>query len=651
MHRVTKFPLIAGLLLLSCGLHAGTPQANIPDWMKELASQPVGSYPPRTNAVVLLDEKTLSVTGPAEYTETHRRVVRILRPEGRNEGRFAVEYGQGDKVLNTHIWSIDSTGHQYEIKDKDFVDHGDWGDELYNDVRARAAEAPASGVGSVVAIESSVRRRLWIAQPTWFFQEDVPVKEARFTIELPAGWEYKSFWVNASQLEPAQLGPNKWQWLRKDVPGIVKEERRPNRFALSGRMELAYFAPGNSVPAASSWNSIGNWYNGLTADRRNPTTEIQAEVQRLTAGVSSFDGIVRVLASFLQTEIRYVAVEIGIGGYQPHSASDTFKHRYGDCKDKATLLGTMLKVAGIRSYYVVIHTRHGIARADAPALTFNHMILAIELPKDAPAYRSVVTAKDGRKLLIFDATDTYTPVGELRGDLQGNVGLLVTETGGEAITLPLLDPTSNIVTRDGRFNLNPDGTLTGEIVEKRTGDNGSEIRAALKRSSESERTQFLERYFGHFLNGATINESKIENLAQLNQELILRYKITSGKYSQNAGPLILIRPRVMGEKGFALDWKDRKYSVELDAPTFQSDTFEIRIPDDFVVDDVPEAAQIDVGFASYKSSIEVAGSTVRYHREYVVKDPQVPLAKLADLKRLEQAIGRDENASVVLKRK
>lgn len=648
MLRPSRLVFFFFLMLTAVAAQAGS-QANVPDWVATLAAQPVGTYPPRTDAVVLLDETTNSVSGATEYVETRRRVVRILRPEGRNERFLGIEYEKDDKVLGAHVWSIDPTGKQYEVKEKDFVDVGEWGAGYYNETRHRGAEAPAADVGSVVASEFSVRHRLWIPKDTWYFQEDIPVKVARYTLELPAGWEHKEFWVNASPVQPTASGASAWQWVRTDVPGIMKEKHRPALHALSGRMELTYFGPG--VAAADSWKSIGDWYNGLTRDRRSASPEIESQVQRLIAGKSGFASIVRALGSFVQSEVRYVAIEIGIGGYQPHPAADVFKNRYGDCKDKATLLSTMLKVAGIRSHYVIIYTNRGIARADAPATTFNHAILAIELPKDAPNYRSVVTAADGRKMLIFDPTDDITPVGELRGDLQGNVAMLVTENGGEVITTPMFEPASNVVARDGKFTLNTDGTLKGDVVEKRTGENAFRFRLAVKDSHDAERTKIVERYFGQFLNGAAILEANFDNLSQIDQDLIVRYKLASGKYAQNAGPLVLVRPRVLGDMNLTIDWKDRKYPVEMGAPSLRTDTYEITIPDGFVVDDVPPPAKVDVGFATYNSNIDVAGNTIRYHREYAVKDLQVPLEKLADLRRLQEEIGNDENGSVVLKKK
>ena len=90
----------------------------------------------------------------------------------------------------------------------------------------------------------------------------------------------------------------------------------------------------------------------------------------------------RALATFLQRDVRYVAIELGIGGVQPHPASDVFAHLYGDCKDKATLLSSMLHEVGIESYYVVINSRRGAVSAATPPYidVFNHAILAIRLP-------------------------------------------------------------------------------------------------------------------------------------------------------------------------------------------------------------------------------------------------------------------------------
>ena len=106
----------------------------------------------------------------------------------------------------------------------------------------------------------------------------------------------------------------------------------------------------------------------------------------------------------MQNDVRYVAIELGIGGYQPHPASEVFSHRYGDCKDKATLLSTMLKEIGIESYYVLINTERGsVTAATLPNLEFNHAILAIALPPgidDGAAAGAHRASKTGSNLVF-----------------------------------------------------------------------------------------------------------------------------------------------------------------------------------------------------------------------------------------------------------
>ncbi len=643
-----------GLLTISLGavLCAARPAvASAPDWVQQAAAKPPGQYPADTNAVVLLDEESVTVTGPGEAEVLYRRVVRILRPQGREEAHFGTYLSSGEKIQSLHAWSIDNSGHQYEIKEKEFADQSPFYGEMYSDIHYRFAEAPAGNPGSVVAFEYSVKRKLWMDQWSWFFQENVPVDEARFTLQLPNGWEYKDSWANYPAEKASQAGQGHWEWVCRNLPGIPDERHSPYRYALAGHMEVAFFEPA-AASNFGSWQAIGNWYYKLVSDRREANPEITSKAQQLTANAASFDAKVRALTSFMQTEVRYVAIEIGIGGYQPHPASDIYRMRYGDCKDKVTLLSAMLKSVGIDSDYVLVHTELGVVKPDVPASDFNHVILAIVLPPNTASgeYRSVVKAKSGALYLIFDPTDEYTPVGDLRTALQGSYGLLVTAAGGELIRLPVLPPGSNMVERQGTFTLQADGSLSGSVTERFTGTHASRQRALLSDENESQRSKALDHYLETSLQNISVQQVKFGNVGARDKDLTMEYQVTANGYAQHSGTLVLVRTRVLGEKAITLDWAKRKLPVELSGATKEEDTFEIQLPPGYTVDDLPDATQLDVGFASYKSKIEAKGSTIRYWREYVVTDPYVGTDKLADLHKLENAIYEDESATAILKK-
>jgi len=189
------------LLLIAAASCAGasSSQVTLPDWVQKLASQPTGTYPPRTDAVVLLDQLQVFLVSPTEYQEHKRRVVRILRPEGRDQGKFSVAFRPGEKVTNIHAWSINAAGHTFELKDKDFLTMSPYGtDELYNDDMVMGGEVSGADIGSVIAFEYTIVRHPLANQLGRVFQETVPVAESRLSVTLPAGWEFKTFWANGA---------------------------------------------------------------------------------------------------------------------------------------------------------------------------------------------------------------------------------------------------------------------------------------------------------------------------------------------------------------------------------------------------------------------------------------------------------------------
>lgn len=648
--RIRKAVLAAFFIFLLSSVPA-LGGVNVPDWVRQAAAQPLATYPPETKAVVLLDQTDYTVTAPGDYIEHSRWIVKVLRPEGREEGDLGLDLSRGEKLNYVHSWTLDGSGHEYELKQKDFVEKSFPSFILYEDIRFLTATAPSAGVGSVVAFEFEARRHSYSNQINLFFQEMNPVKEVRISLSLPPGWEFKDSWPSAAAVRPTQTAPNRWEWTAHDLSGIEPEPMMPERYVLLGRLAIAYFPPGETGNMAS-WAALGHWYTNLTTGRRDPTGEITQEVGYLISGKPDFDSKLRTLTAYLQSEIRYVAIEIGVGGYQPHSAGDVYRYHYGDCKDKATLLSSMLRVGGINSDYVLIHTDRGFVNPAVPSIWFNHAILAVELPADIKSnhYPSTVTAKDGKRYIIFDPTDEYTPVGSLRSELQNSYALLVTDSGGELIQTPLLAPDTNTIERTGHFVLTADGGLSGEVSEDRAGDFAARERGRLHNWDEHKRTEYFEHYLGRSLQGFTLESMDVQQADQVQKDVLIKFKFSTPQYGQPRGSLMLVRPRVLGETSRYVEHKPRHYSVELEETETQTDHYEIEIPKGYAVDDIPDPAKIDVGFASYQSKFEVDGTKLRYWRQYIVRDLSVPPEKFGDWVRLQGVIGADETAAAVLKR-
>jgi hypothetical protein len=346
-----------------------------------------------------------------------------------------------------------------------------------------------------------------------------------------------------------------------------------------------------------------------------------------------------------------VAVEIGIGGYQPHAASDIFKNRYGDCKDKVTLLAAMLSSVGIHSTWLMVDTERGIDPS-MPSLLGDHMVAAIELPPgyDSSQMHSVVTAKSGKRFLITDPTWEYTPFGQIEDDLQGSYALLVDGADSQVIQIPVMDPDRNTWTRTAHMKLAEDGSLSGDVVERLYGDMAAHTRGSFAEKDEHERSEALQRYVNGDLTGFTMTDVKTENLLDVDKEIVFSYSVTTGTYAKQMGPLLMVRPRVLGSDEMAVDDKPRKLAVNLGESMMKSDDFDVQLPAGYVVDELPDPVKVDVGFASYESKTTVDNNTLHYARTYTVRAIEVPANKYGDVKELENTIAGDEHSSAILRK-
>jgi hypothetical protein len=348
-----------------------------------------------------------------------------------------------------------------------------------------------------------------------------------------------------------------------------------------------------------------------------------------------------------------VAIEIGIGGFQPHSASDVFTHQYGDCKDKATLLSTMLHEIGIDSYYVLIETSRGIVNPEFPSTRFNHVILAIRLPNDTkdPTFYAVVDEPKLGRLLFFDPTNPYVPLGYLPSYLQDNFGLVITPDGGTLISLPLLAPSTNRLVRTAKLSLSSTGNLVGEVQELRWGAPADDSREQYLQVAPAERQKVMERFLGNFFSNFTLTAASMGNLNEYDKSLTIDYKIEVEGYAKATGNLLIVRPRVVGGKGSSLlTGKPRKYPIEFSESTRQDDVFDITLPAGYVVDELPRPVQAKCDYASYKSEVEVKDNVLHYKRTYEVTDLTVPTRKLDEVRDFFHQIAMDEKSSAVLRR-
>jgi hypothetical protein len=629
--------------------------------MRAAAAQKLPNYPKDTKAVILLDETTITVQSNGDIYTRHRGVARLFRPEARDDyGGIAVDFDKDSKVVSLKGWTIEPDGREVAVGEKDIVEHGYLDDVEYDDVRVKALQFPDAYPGRVVGFEYVKRERPYVFENNWWFQDQVPVLKARLILQIPSGWEFTTNWFNHAEVAPQNPAPNDYLWEVDDLPGIEIEPEMPPWKTIAGWVGLKFFPKEPDLRAKSSgtWTDIGLWYDNLTKSRRVPSEAIQQKVAELTAGTTDILQKIRILTEFMQRNVRYFAVEIGIGGYQPHPAAEIFAHQYGDCKDKATLLSAMLRAIGVESDYVLIDTNRGFVYPDYPSIAFNHAILAIRLPdgvSDAGLYSIINDPKLGR-LLIFDPTNQYVPLGYIPSYLQDSYALVVAPDGGHLVKLPLSPPSTNRLLRVAKLTLTPSGNLSGEVQELLWGDPAAEDRQIFLQTQPSQREKVFENFLNGFLDSFQLTAASLGNLKNFDQTLTLDYKFFAPDYAKAAGNLLIVPPRVVGDKYtgaldlFTIDGKPRQYAIEFDEATLQTDQFDITLPAGYVADGLPKPVNASCDYATYRSNTTLANGVLRYQRTFEIKDVIVPKDKLPEIRAFLQQIAADQTAAAVLKK-
>jgi len=615
----------------------GAANAAIPAWVTEAAAVPTPDSAKSSGAIVLFEATDVDVA--AGYQTQFRKVVRILSPGGRKYATPRVYFDDRSTLEYFHAWAIDGvTTREYRERDAVEATPLAWG-ELYNDQHVKVIQTLDSP-GTVVAFEYQVRRTPDAPQVIWDFQREIPVLSTSFSLTVPPSSTTEAHWFRYPAVQSTVAAPQ-LRYQLNNVPKVDDEPRMPPFEAVAGRVGVSI-----GMPAVQTWSAIGQWFSGLAEVRCAPSPQMQAKVAEIAPADKPPLERIRAIAEYVQREIRYVAIEIGVGGYQPHPAADIYKKQFGDCKDKVTLLRTMLRAAGFDSYYVIVNADRGVVDPEfATPFLFNHAIIAIRVPGGDGVYTTFDHARAG-KLLFFDPTSASTPFGTLPAYEQQGSALLVLDGGGELVTLPSAPPQASQLRRHAKLVLDAGGVLSGDVEEVRSGSMAADARGILRAMSAVERARWVDNTVGLHLADAQVGNLSIENVDRSTGDVVIRYHLVAQNYITHAAELSLIRPRVLGEKADP-HIADRKQTYETGGPSLQTDDFEIAVAPTLALNELPPPVSIRSEPLTYEGRSTFEGNTLRYHREFTVLQHTIPVTKIEEANHAFAKIAAAERSTAV----
>ncbi|HWC66215.1 MAG TPA: DUF3857 domain-containing protein, partial [Thermoanaerobaculia bacterium] len=358
--------------------------ASTPDWISRAAREAVppsllATHPAPDSAVLWSQQIVTAVSGSTKLFR--REAVRILTTAGVGAGTFSETYDDDSKVAIEGAWSVHADGTEEELKLRDVVSAQLADPEYFTDTYRLWFRPPRLAPGDTAAFALSRKSRRDVDQWILPLQRDVPVEGQEVVVDLPAGWRHRWRLTAAPDGYAGPLsgeGSNRASYRFGPQRAVPAEASAPPEADRIAKLEIAVLPPAgtSSDRAFASWDDVAAWLEKKSASARG-----DAPASLRIPGSDPVGDAAR----WVQDRVRYVALEVGEGGYAARPPALVAQRLFGDCKDKAFLTIALLRRAGIEAYPVLALPREfGSVDPDFPTpAAFNHLIVAVKLPDGA----------------------------------------------------------------------------------------------------------------------------------------------------------------------------------------------------------------------------------------------------------------------------
>lgn len=594
------------------------------------------------NAVIRLQEQYTELLKEDKLFSREHYVITILNEEG---DRFSGMFEYYDKFRD--IKSVDGTLYDAmgmkikSLKNKDIEDgSGSSGNNLADDSRYKKHNFYHRVYPYTIeyTIESVKKETMFFSSwiPVW--SELIAVQKSIFAVDVPVGYllRYKPFNYTREPVIKEAGGRKVHNWSLENYEAVKREFAVPSWKQIT---PAVLFAPSDFViedfkGTMTDWKELGKFQLSLNKGRDQLPDELKKKVAELTNGAKSAEEKIVRLYQFLQSNTRYISIQLGIGGWRPLEASFVAGKLYGDCKALSNYMYALLKEAGIKSHYTLIKAGQGEddLELDFPSRQFNHAIICVPMEKDS---------------LWLECTSQTQSPGYMGGFTGNRHALLITEEGGKVTATPRYGINDNTQVRQIKAQLTEDGRLqvrAHTIYSCMQQDDLQMLINSLSKDKVKEVLQEKLDFATYEVDRFNYKENKSKR-PSVEEEL----DISVSNYATITGKRLFIVPNIMTRHGRRLtQQEERKYPLELDVEYRDTDSVEIVIPAGYTAESVPTDVVLETRFGKYRSTVKIDGNRILYFRTMEHFAGNFAAKEYAELVKFYEAMYKADRARLVL---
>ncbi len=543
------------------------------------------------DAVYLADVTAVRVQSSGISSRFHQLVVKTFTQRGVEAFRqLPITWSpdrQEVRVLKARITKSDGSIVD-SYSDSDHNINEPW-TGMYYDARARILSFPGLAPGDVLEVQwrlddtavDNLLSDYW--GDTESVQSSYPKRRYRYVVEIPKArplyWNKGTLpkWVSVKQEELEGRGVYRFE--SQNVPRVVPEPSMP------GWAEVATML---HVSTYKTWEQVGRYYWGLVREQLVPNEELKKTVDEVLKGIDRKDEqkVLRAIYGFVVTNTRYVALEFGIHGYKPYRVDRVLSRRFGDCKDKASLMTAMLKVGGIDARLVLLRMR-SLGQLDpepASLSAFNHAIVYV------PKFK-----------LFLDGTAEFHGSRELpSADHVANVLIVEPDGPSTFLTTPESSAEANPVSMTFAVTLTADGSAEAKGSLTVTGQGAPEYRRSYQ--AAATRKSVFEQAWAQSFPALKVSEVTMTDPMKLEEPVRLDFAMSTPRYAEAVPSALRFFPFGAGRAYTQVlaPLADRKSDAVFSGPWVNSFHFTYLMPVGYVADELPGEVVLGSPFGQLK---------------------------------------------------
>lgn len=627
--------LLGGPLALAGGGGPNWSVAEIPAALRENA-----------HVVIRQQDDIITVKSAGRLVHTIHCVATVLDEQGERYGVAVVGYDKLHQISYLRGAVYDAEGRQLRgLRTADIKDYSAYdGFSLYTDARMRVADLRQARYPYTAEFEYELASTNTLAFPAWSPQEaeHVSVEHATLRVttppELPLRYQEERLPAGAAVAKSQQGSQLVYAWQLQQLPAV---EREPYSPPLAEQVPTVYTAPTafevqGFRGGLTSWQELGQWGFQLTQDRMSLAPETEAKVKELVKGIDDPRARVRKVYEHLQSSTRYVSVQLGIGGYQPFTASAVAGSGYGDCKALSNYCLAMLKAAGVDSYaaWIGAGPQRAAVRTGFPNDQFNHVILCVPMKQDT---------------VWLECTSQTEAFGYLGGFTGGRHALLLTPQGGKLVRTPAYAALDNRQYRRAEVQIDEQGHGRATVRTTSTGEQQDELSQLLHQlPADEQRKQAYKRLA---LPAVTIEQSSWQQDRRSALPAVTeRLTLALPSYASRTGRRLFLTPNLLNRMPApAAHVGPRQAPLQLSTPFVDADTIRYRVPAGYKPESVPAPVQLRTAFGTYEAQTQVLpDGTVQYTRRLQMPAGRFEAKEYEAYEAFRQRISKADRVQLVL---